>query len=104
LIRKTCVRIKCKEIVKINDVMTKTSRPFRKIDKELSTKRISAIGTRAQGAIGASLLSQGVYIIPIEWKGKKIMQQVQVFKNLAQPTILGIDAIHILGITYLIET
>ncbi len=33
---------------------------FRKIDKELRPKRISAIGTRAQGASGTSLLPQGV--------------------------------------------
>ncbi len=32
------------------------------------------------------------------------MQQVQVYKNLEQPTILGIDGIHNLGITYLTET
>ncbi len=43
-------------------------------------------------------------MIPMEWNGKKIMQQVQVFKNLAQPAILGIDGIHNLGITYLTET
>jgi hypothetical protein len=32
------------------------------------------------------------------------LQQVQVYKNLSQPTILGIDGIHNLGITYLTET
>ena len=123
----------CKEIIKINDVTTKTSRPFieletikgekwdwlfdtgagitcistatfRKIDKSLRPTKICEIGTRAQGASGASLLPQGVYLIPIKWNGKQIMQKVQVFKNLAQPTILGIDAIHNLGITYLTET
>jgi hypothetical protein len=35
---------------------------------------------------------------------EKNMQKVQIYKNLAQPTILGIDGTHILGITYLTET
>jgi hypothetical protein len=37
----------------------------------------------------------------MEWNGKRIMQQVQLYKNLEQPNILGIDGIHNLGITYL---
>jgi hypothetical protein len=43
-------------------------------------------------------------MIPMEWNGKRIMQQVQVHKNLAKPTILGFDGIHNLGITYQTET
>jgi predicted aspartyl protease len=43
-------------------------------------------------------------MIPTEWNGKRIMQQVLVYRNLAQPTILGINGIHNLGITYLTET
>jgi predicted aspartyl protease len=123
----------CKEIIKINDVTTKTPRPFikietikgikqdwlfdtgacltcmsssvfRKINIECRPQKIDAIGSKAQGASGGALLPQGVYIIPMEWNGKKIMQKVQIYQNLAQPTILGIDAIHNLGITYLTET
>ena len=32
LIRKTCVKLMCKEIFKINDVTTKTTRPFIKLE------------------------------------------------------------------------
>jgi hypothetical protein len=37
----------------------------------------------------------------MEWNGKTGMQPVSVFKNLASPLILGIDAIKNLGTTYL---
>ena len=43
-------------------------------------------------------------MIPMEFKGRKIMQKVQVYKNLAQEAILGIDAVDNLGITYLSRT
>jgi hypothetical protein len=81
-----------------------SSKAFRKIDKELRPKKINAIGTRAQGASGSTIVPEGVHNIPMEWYGKRIMQKVQIYKNLAQPTILGIDGIHNLGITCLTET
>jgi hypothetical protein len=105
LIKKTCVKLMCKEILKINDVTTKISRPFikletikgvktdclfdtgagltcmttsafRRIAKECRPKKICTIGSKAQGASGNSLLPEGVYMIPMEWNGKKIMQKV----------------------------
>ena len=39
--------------------------------------------------------------VTIECKGKRIMQEVQVFQNLDQDAILGINAIDNLSITYL---
>ena len=102
LIKKTCVRMMCKEIIKINDVNSKrTPRPyieietikgvkwdwlfdtgagltcistdtFRKISKDSRPIRINAIGSKATGAGGDALLPQGVYIIPMEWNGKKL--------------------------------
>jgi predicted aspartyl protease len=81
-----------------------SSKAFRKIDKEYRPSKINAVGTRAQGASRSLLVLERVYMIPMEWNGKRIMQKVHIYKNLAQPTILGIDAIHNLGITYLTET
>ena len=40
-------------------------------------------------------------MIPMEFKGSKIFPKVQVYENLAQKAIWGIDAIDNLGITYL---
>ena len=37
----------------------------------------------------------------MEFRGTRIMQRVQVFRNLNTPALLGIDAIDNLGITYL---
>jgi hypothetical protein len=37
----------------------------------------------------------------MEWNGKKILQQVSVFKNLSSPLILGYDAIDNLGIYHM---
>jgi hypothetical protein len=59
--------------------------------------RPKMIGEKGKNAVGAS----GASSIPLEWKGKKIMQQVNVFQNLNTPLILGIDGINNLGITYL---
>ena len=39
--------------------------------------------------------------MPLEFEGKKIMHPVQVFNNLSSDTILGMDAIHLLGLAYL---
>ena len=134
VIRKTCIKLMCENIVKINDVRSKqTSRPliqiktlpgmnptwlydtgaaltcismetFRQISINSRPTKIHAIGKGASGASGGSLIPQGSYIIPMEFKGRKIMQKVQVYKNLAQEAILGIDAIDNLGITYLSRT
>ena len=41
-------------------------------------------GKFANGATGKALLPDGCYIPPIEFRGKKIMQEVQVFENLDQ--------------------
>jgi hypothetical protein len=81
----------------INDITTKTTRPFskfetikgvkndclfdtgagltcmstsafRKIAKECQPKKINSIGSKAQEASGNSTLPEGVYMIPMEWK------------------------------------
>jgi hypothetical protein len=44
---------------------------FRKIHKECTPPKISAIGSKAQRASGNALLPEGVYMIPMEWNGKK---------------------------------
>ena len=120
LIKRTCIKIMCEKIVKINDVRSKqTSRlliqlktlpgmnqpwlydtgaaltctsteTFRQIAINSRPTKIHAIGKGASGASGGSLIPQGSYIIPMEFKGRKIMQKVQVYKNLAQGAILGI--------------
>ena len=124
----------CEKIVKINDVRSKqTSRPliqlktlpgmnpdwlydtgaaltcismetFRQISINSRSTKIHSIGKGASGASGGSLIPQGSYMMPMEYKGRKIMQKVQVYKNLAQGAILGIDAIDNLGLTYLSRT
>ncbi len=43
----------------------------------------------------------GTYLIPLEWQGKQILHPIIVLKNLNTPLIIGIDAIHHMGITYL---
>jgi hypothetical protein len=43
LIRKTCVKLMCNEIFKINDVTTKTSRPFIKIETIKGVKWIGCL-------------------------------------------------------------
>jgi hypothetical protein len=109
LIRKTCVKLMYKEILKINDVTTKTKRPFiklettkgvkydwlfdtgagltcistsasKKIAKECKSKKICEIGSKAQGASGKSLLTEGVYMIPMEWNGKKLFKKFKFTK------------------------
>jgi hypothetical protein len=52
-----------------------SSSVFRKINKEYRPHKISAIGSRAQGASGEALLPEGVYMIPMEWNGKKICKR-----------------------------
>ena len=39
--------------------------------------------------------------MPLEWNKKRILHSVTVFQNLSTPLIMGIDAIHAMGITYL---
>ena len=63
--------------------------------------KILAVGKQANGASGGSLIPHGTYMIPLEFQGAKILQQVQVFSNLQSEAILGIDAIDSLGITYM---
>ena len=47
------------------------------------------------------MIPVGTYLIPLEWNGKKILHPVTVFQNLNTPLIMGNDAIHHMGITYL---
>ena len=130
LIRQTCLRIMSKEIIQLNDVLTdKKPRPFINIEtlpginqswlfdtgasvtcmslkafREIKGQRptqVNSVGSSAKGASGQKLIPDGTYIIPMEFRGKKIMQRVQVFRNLNTPALLGIDAIDNLGITYL---
>ena len=117
----------CQDVIKINDIRSKqTFRPLIQLKTlpgmhptwlydtgaaltciSMETFRhsrpikIHSIGKGASGASGGFLIPQGSYMIPMEIKGRKIMQKVQVYKNLAQGAILGIDAIDNLGITYL---
>ena len=134
LIRKTCTRIMVSDIVKINDMRTRRHpRPiiqlksitgftpnwlfdtgagltcisleaFRKICIDERPTKIHEVGRQANGANGSALTPQGTYVIPLEFQGVKIMQQVQVYSNLQSDAILGIDAIDSLGITYLSRT
>ncbi len=73
------------------------------ISKDHKPSKNKAIVKSAQWASGSTLIPEGVYMIPIEWNEKRITQQVQIYKNLAQ-LILGVDVIHNLGMTYLTET
>ena len=124
----------CQEILEINDVKSKEdSRPMVPINSQpymtdqwlfdtgasitcMSTEKLRSIPASkrpkklntpyraARAAGGAMLIPNGVYLFPMEWNGKKIMQQVHVFRNLSTPLILGIDGIDNLGITYLSRT
>jgi hypothetical protein len=67
-------------------------------------RKINVIGKSTKGASGRTLIPEGAYMIPMEWNGKRIMQQAQVYRNRAQPTIMGIEGTHNLGITDLKET
>jgi hypothetical protein len=80
-----------------------SSRVFRKISKIHRPTKINAIGTTAWGASGSNRVPEGVYMIPMEWNGKKSSDKFRP-TNSSQPTILGIDVIYNLGITYLTET
>ena len=131
LIRKTCIKLMCKKLIKINDIRSKiTQRPliqlktlpgmnpnwlydtgaaltcisinaFRQIALNSRPTKIHSIGKEASGASGGSLIPRGSYMIPMEYKGRRIVQKVQVYENLAQSAILGIDAIDNLGLAYL---
>ena len=80
-----------------------SSSAFRKIPKELRPIKLKQ-GKTANGATGSTLRPDGCYLLPIEFRGKKILQEVQVFENLDQDAILGINAIDSLSITYLSNT
>ena len=77
---------------------------FRQICQESRPMKIHGVGKNANGADGGKLFPQGTYVIPLEFEGSKILQQVQVYANLHTDAILGIDAIDNLGITYLSRT
>ena len=128
LLRQTCLRLSIKEVLKINDVTeSDDARPMVEInswpimkDKWLydtgasitcmSTERFRAIPINkrptkintpvreARAANGKPLIPDGEYLFPMEWGGKKIMQQVTVFKNLSSPLILGINGVDNLGL------
>ena len=134
LIKQTCVRLMCQEILEINDVKSKSdARPMIQVNSQpfmtdqwlfdtgasitcMSTEKFRSIPTNkrptklnmpsrvARAAGGSILIPNGVCLFPLEWNGKKVMQQVHVFRNLSRPLILGIDGIDNLGITYLSRT
>ena len=74
---------------------------FRQIAMYSRPTKIHSIGKEASGANGGSLIPRSSYMIPMEFKGRKTFQKVQVYENLAQRAILGINVIDNLGITYL---
>jgi hypothetical protein len=49
---------------------------FIKIDNGYRPLKINSIGTKANGASESGIIPDGVSIIPVEWNGKRIMQQV----------------------------
>jgi hypothetical protein len=67
-------------------------------------KKINTPSRVARAAGGSVLIPNSVHVCPMELNGKKTMQQVQVFRNLLTPLILGIDGIDNLGIAYLFRT
>jgi hypothetical protein len=71
---------------------------FRTISNDYIRLKINSIGTSTKKASGSTIIPEGVFKIPMEWNGKRIMQQVQVYRNLPQQTILDIDGNHNLGI------
>ena len=94
LIRKTCIKLICQDVIKINYIRSKqTSHPL------IQIKTLQGMHPTWLYDTDAALTC-----ISMEFKGRKIMQKVQVYKNLAQGAILGIDAIDNLGITYLSRT
>ena len=131
MLRATCVRLMQQEILEINDIHNNqdkrpwiqvdtipalhekwlfdtgasitcmSSAMFRTIPIHLRPTKIDTPSRSARAANGNVLISDGVYLFPITWSGKKIMQKVTIFKNLSSPLILGIDAINALSITYL---
>jgi hypothetical protein len=76
-------------------------RKFRKIPTSIHLKKFNNTGKVCQGASGAPLVPVGTYLIQLEWQGKQIIHPVIVFNNLSTLLIIGSDAIHHMGITYL---
>ena len=74
---------------------------FRSIPINKRPTKINSPIRAAKAASGDTLIPDGVYLFPMEWNGKKILQQVSVFKNLSSPLILGYDAIDNLGIYHM---
>ena len=77
---------------------------FRQIPIEKRPRKLNFNHKEARGASGTALIPDGEYLFPMEWNGKAVMQPVTVFKNLSSPSILVIDAIDNLGMTYLSRT
>ena len=66
---------------------------FRAIPIHKRPKKINTPVREARAANGKPLIPDGEYLFPMEWGGKKVMQQVTVFKNLSSPLILGINGV-----------
>jgi hypothetical protein len=77
---------------------------FRRINKGYRPSKINSIGIKSNWASGSVLILEGVYTIPIKCNGKRIIQEIQAYRNMVQPTVLGIDGIYNLGITFLTVT
>jgi hypothetical protein len=66
----------------------------------MRTKKINKTIHVARAAGGSVLILHGIYLCPIGWNGKQIMQQGHVSRNISTPLILSIDGIDNLGIAY----
>ena len=120
LIRQTCVKLALQEIKKINDVTRHDDkRPLIEINSSpamtdkwlydtgasitcMSTSKFRSIPINkrptkinspiraAKAASGDTLIPDGVYLLPMEWNGKKILQQVSVFFGYSRiPAVQG---------------
>jgi hypothetical protein len=131
MIRKTCIKLACKDILEISDVICKfdaqpiikinsssvmkgkwlfdkgarltcmSTQQFKLIPKEKRPTKIMLNQREARGASGTTLIPDGDFLFPMEWNKNTVMQPVTLFKNLSSLLILGIDAIDSLEITYL---
>ena len=61
---------------------------FRSIPEDKKPKKLNIPIREAKTADGNRLIPHGVYLFPMEWSGKRVMQQVTVFRNLSSPLIL----------------
>jgi hypothetical protein len=134
MIWQTCIRIACKYILEINDVVCKFNtgplnvinsiplmmgkwlldtgvrltciftQQFRQIPKEKRLTKLTLNQREARGVSGTALIPDGDYLFPMEWNKKMVMQPEAVFKKFSSPLMLVIDTIDILGISYLSRT